>query len=91
MDYIDITNLLGIPRNDSKDQYSTILSVLGYEIDTNTFTLQVPYNKLTEARNITAQALSKASLDLSKVDSLAGFLGFCAPAVQLGRVFLQLL
>ena len=87
--YIDVTDLLGIPRNDKKDQCGTALTVLGYEIDTNTFILRVPRDKLSKAYNSTLQALSKPSLNLHEAESLAGFLGFCAPAVQLGRVFLR--
>ena len=88
-DYIEVTDLLGIPRKDSKDICGTVLPVLGYEVDTSTFTLRVPDDKLVEARDAAAQSLSKTSLSLSEAQSLAGFLGFCAPAVQLGRVFLR--
>jgi hypothetical protein len=56
-DYIASTNLLGIPRDDSKDQHGTVLGVLGYEVDTNTFTLRVPRNKLIKARTSATQAL----------------------------------
>jgi hypothetical protein len=48
-EYIKITNILGIPRNDSKDQVGTVLTVLGLEIDTNLFTLRVPEDKLLQA------------------------------------------
>ena len=88
-DYIEVTDLLGIPRKDSKDICGTVLPVLGHEVDTNMFTLKVPDDKLVEAQDAAAQALSKASLSLSEAQSLAGFLGFCAPAVQLGRVFVR--
>jgi len=89
MTYIEVTDLLGIPRKDSKDICETVLPVLGYEFDTNMLTLRVPDDKLVQARDAAAQAVSKASLNLSEAQSLAGFLGFCAPAVQLGSVFLR--
>ena len=88
-DYIQTTDLLGLPQNDSKDQCSTIILILGYEVDTNEFILQVPANKLQEAYKATTKALEKKSLNLMEADYLAGFLGFCALAVQLGRVFLR--
>lgn len=87
--YIAITDLLGIPRNDSKDECGTVVAVLGYEVDTSTFTLRVPYPKLVEAYRTTADILGKASISLYEAESLAGFLGFCAPAVKLGRVFMR--
>jgi hypothetical protein len=86
-DYIAITDLLGIPRNEKKDECGTIVSVLGCEVDTSTFTLRVPQLKLTEACKTTADILEKPSISLYEAESLAGFLGFCAPAVRLGRVF----
>jgi hypothetical protein len=88
-EYIVVTDLLGIPRNDSKDKCGTVVSVLGYEIDTGTFILRVPADKLSKAYAITTQILAGSSMSLHDVDSLAGFLGFCAPAVRLGRVFLR--
>jgi reverse transcriptase-like protein len=90
-DYIVVTDLLGLPRNDTKDQCGTVVSVLGYEIDTGAFTLRIPVDKLSKAHAITSQVLMSGSMSLHEVDSLAGFLGFCAPAVKLGRVFLRTL
>ena len=84
-----MTDLLGFPQNDPKDQCGTVIPILGYEVDTNEFILRVPANKLQEAYRATAQALEKESLNLMEADYLAGFLGFSAPAVQLGRVFLR--
>ena len=38
-EYKKITDILSIPRNESKDQLGTVLTVLGLEVDTNLFTL----------------------------------------------------
>jgi hypothetical protein len=51
--------------------------------------LHVPLEKLTEARKSAADALDKSSISRYEAESLAGFLGFCVPAVRLGRVFLR--
>jgi reverse transcriptase-like protein len=88
-EYIEITNILGIPRNDSKDRVGTVLTVLGLEIDTNLFTLRVPEEKLLQAYKATAKALDQDSITLNEIQSTAGFLGFCAPAVQLGRLHMR--
>ena len=88
-DYIAITDILGIPRNDKKNQSGSIISVLGLEIDTNLFTLRVPEDKMERAFKATSQALQQESITLKEIEALAGFLGFCAPAVQLGRFHLR--
>ena len=80
-EYKKITDILGIPRNESKDQLGTVLTVLGLEVDTNLFTLWVPEDKLTQAYKATAQALSLDSITRKEIEIVAGFLGFCAPAV----------
>lgn len=90
-DYVAITNLLGIPRNDKKDECGTIVSILGYEVDTTIFTLRVSHPKLIEASKVTTDILGRSSISLYEAESIAGFLGFCAPAVRLGRVFLRTL
>ena len=56
-DYIAIADILGIPRNDKKNQSGSIISVLGLEIDTNLFTLQVLEDKIKRAFKATALAL----------------------------------
>ena len=88
-DYIAITDILGIPRNDKKNQSGSIISVLGLEIDTNLFTLRVPEDKMERAFKATSQALQQESITLKEIEALAGFLGFCAPEVQLGHLHLR--
>ena len=87
--YIQITDILGIPHNESKDQLGTVLPVLGLEIDSNLFTLCVPKDKLAQSHKATSQALCQSSITRKEIESVAGFLGFCAPAVQLGRLHLR--
>ena len=88
-EYKKITDILGISRNQSKDQLGTVLTVLGLEVDTNLFTLQVPEDKLAQAYKATAQTLSLDSITRKEIEIVAGFLGFCAPVVQLGRLHLH--
>ena len=56
-DYITITDILGIPRKNNKNKLGSIISVLGLEIDSNLFTLQVPEDKMKRAFKATSQAL----------------------------------
>ena len=85
--YNELTTILGIPRNDSKDRAGTIVEVLGILVNTNTFELTVPEDKLARARNLCAAALNQVSLTLREAQSLTGTLSFCAQAVTLGWAF----
>lgn len=88
-DYITITNLLGIPRNDTKNQLGTVITVLGLEVDTNNFTLRVPEDKMKKAFHATSRLHQQDSITRKEMENLAGFLSFCAPAVQLGRLHMR--
>jgi hypothetical protein len=76
-DHITITNILRIPRNGTKNQLGTVITVLGLEVDTDHFTLRVPEEKMGRA--------FRATFAQKEMEALASFLGFCAQAVQLGR------
>lgn len=66
-----------------------MVSVFGIEIDTNLFEARIPAEKLLNAKLSTSKALSKKALTLHEVQSLTGFLSFCAQVVRLGWVFMQ--
>jgi hypothetical protein len=87
--YISITNMLGIPRNDTKNQLGTVITVLGLEVDTDHFTLRVPEEKMRRAFLAASRSLQQDSITRKEMEALAGFLGFCAPAVQLGRLHMR--
>jgi hypothetical protein len=88
-DYHRLTALLGIPENNSKDVTGTIVTVLGIEIDTNMLVARLPTDKLAKARDLTSHALRKASLSLVELQSLAGFLAWCAEVTRLGHIYLH--
>ena len=87
--YRTLTDVLGIPRNDSKDCQGTVIEVLGIELDTNLFKARLPPEKLRRAIAASAAALESGSLTLSEADSLAGFLSFCSQVIRLGRAFMS--
>ena len=82
-----LTNFLRVPRNNNKDRIGLVVEVLGYEISTTHMTVYLPQVKLDHAINATDTALHQKSLSKGEAESLAGFLSFCAPVVQLGWVF----
>ena len=72
------TNCLGIPCQDAKDIEGTIVPVFGLEVDTNLFIVCLLADKVTRAKEATSLALQPLSLTLKEVQSLTGFLSFCA-------------
>lgn len=89
--YDIVTDILGIPRRESKNEMSTIIPVFGIEIDTNLFRANLLADKIHKAVTTTATALFKSSLTLKEAQSLTGYLSFCAAVVQLNWVFMRLL
>lgn len=87
--YIWLTELLGIPCNDSKDHKRTIIIVFGIKVDTNIFTVRLPLEKLERAKKATEKLFKDRSVSFHEVQSLMGFLSFCSQVVRLGRVFMK--
>jgi hypothetical protein len=72
--FISLTDLLGIPRNDTKDEYGQRISVLRYLLDTNTFEMLIPDEKITKIRNTIDDALKNQAMTLREVQTIAGLL-----------------
>lgn len=80
--YIWLTDLLGIPQNDSKDREGTEVVVFGIEVNTSTFTARLPQEKLQKAIRATAKILEQKSVSFIDIQSPVGFLSFCSQAVR---------
>ncbi len=89
--YVWVTDLLGIPRNDSKDREGTQITVFGIEVYTSSFTTRLPPQKLEKAIKATAKVLAEQSVSFINIKSLVGFLSFCSQAVRLDCVFMRIL
>ncbi len=87
--YIWLTDLLGDPRNDSKDCQGKVVRVFGIEVDTYSFTTRRSRNKLEKAILASSKVLSQKAVSYIGIQSLVGFLSFCFQAVRLGRVFMR--
>lgn len=87
LDYILLTDLLGVPRRDDKNACGTRVVLLGFMVDTVLLQMSIPKEKLEKVSRLTTNTLSETSLSLVDAQSLAGLLTWCAPAVQLGWVF----
>jgi hypothetical protein len=55
--FITLMDLLGIPYNDTKDEYGQRILVLRYLLNTNTFKISIPDEKITKIRNAINNAL----------------------------------
>ncbi|EED11627.1 conserved hypothetical protein [Talaromyces stipitatus ATCC 10500] len=87
--YHTVTDYLGIPRNNRKDEQGTCVIVLGIQIDSIAMEARLPQEKLCRATLDAAAALNATSLSLKQVESLTGLLAFCSRVVRLGRTRLQ--
>lgn len=73
-----VTDLLEIPRNNSKDTEGTQVIVFGIEVDTRSYTARLPTEKLEKAIRATSKVLAKQSVTFLDIQSLVGFLSFCS-------------
>ena len=89
LDYIQLTDCLGLLCNSSKDCYRTTVIVFELEVDLKNFILQLLQDKLNKAQHLTTTALQTDSITKHQARELASFLTFCAPAIQLRWVFMQ--
>ena len=87
--YIWLTDLLGLPRNNSEDCQITVVTVFGIEVDTSSFTSRLPWDKLEKAILASSKVLSQKTVSYIDIQSLVRFLSFCSQAVRLGRVFMR--
>jgi hypothetical protein len=86
-DYPQLCDITGILRNDDKDAEGTTIKFLGRTVDSTTFTVSIPKDKVDRVTSLTADALASNSMTIHEAQQLAGLLSFCASAVQLGFVF----
>jgi len=56
-EFITLTDLLSIPRNNVKNEYGQKVSVLKYLLNTNTFEMSISNDKIIKIRNAINNAL----------------------------------
>lgn len=86
--WLRVLQYLGMIPNTAKDQQGTTIEILGIEIDTLRMEARLSQKRIDEALSRVQHALDSKSLSLRDVQTLGGFLSFCAAVVQLGRTFL---
>lgn len=86
--YIQLTHLLDVPQNDSKDAQRIAVIVFGIEINISYFTTRLPKKKLDKTIKAIAKVLSQKSVSFINILSLMRFLSFGLQTVRLSRVFM---
>ena len=81
--YIFLTEILGMPQQETKDIEGTVVSVFGIEVDMNLFKLRFPRNNLHKVCELAVAILNKKSIILFKAWMMTRFLSFCAKVVRL--------
>ena len=81
-DYSRLCDIPGILRNDDKDAEGTTIKFLGRMVDSTTFTVWIPKDKVNRVISLTADALASDSMTIHEAQQLAGLLSFCASAVR---------
>lgn len=88
--FLDISNQLGVPINDSKTVWpTTLLTFLGLDIDTVAMTIRIPEEKLVKLKNMLTPLLSMKKVTLRDLESVVGLMSFCARAITSSRAFLR--
>jgi hypothetical protein len=64
LEFITLIDLLGIPRNDAKNEYGQKVLVLRYLLNTNTFEISIPNDKIIKICNTIDNALRKQIITL---------------------------
>lgn len=64
--YNRLTDLLGILRQESKNETGTIISVFGILINSNTFVASLFLEKISKTIAVTKEALARKSLTLKE-------------------------
>ena len=88
-EYRFLIDILGIPRNESKNYEDTVIKVLRIKIDFNFFEARLSAKKLRRAFFFAVVALNVNILSLYEADTLAGFFFFYNRIIRLGRIFIS--
>ena len=87
--FSSVFSTLGIRIKDSKSITGTITDFNGIEFDTLAMEARLPQQKLTKARDLVTEIAGRRSIALYELQSLTGYLAFCAKVIPIGHSFLR--
>ena len=80
--------LLGVPLAEDKTAGpASILVFLGLELNSISFRIQIPADKLAKLKSSLTALLGKKKVTLKELQSLVGLLNFCTRAIPVARAF----
>ena len=83
-------NTVGIPIADKKTfPPQTTMAFVGFALDSLRMETSLPSEKLSKARNLLIEFITRESCKLRELQSLLGFLNFCYSVITSGRAFLR--
>ena len=82
-------NALGFQIKHSKSVTGTTVQFHGLEIDTLAMQARLPPEKLDKAQSLVQHFSRRRSIHLAELQSLLGYLSFCAKVIPIGRSFLH--
>ena len=84
-----VCDFLGVEVKTTKSITSCVVDFTGIEIDTNKMEAQLPQDKHNRALKALSETLEATKPSHKALESLLGFLSYCAKVVLLGRPFLR--
>ena len=84
-----LCTLLGVEVKTSKSLDGCVVDFLGIELDSDKMEARLPKDKHVRAIKTVLSALAAGKSTYKDLESLVGFLSFCARVVPLGRPFLR--
>ena len=87
--FSSICSTLGIRIKESKSITGIKADINGIEFDTLAMEARLPLQKLTKARELVASFVRQKTTTLQELQSLTGYLSFCAKVIPVDRSFLR--
>ena len=88
--FLYVSEELGIPIAENKTTGpTTVLSFLGFIIDTDLMMVRIPQDKLERLHVSLTSILSKKKITLKELESVTGLMAFCSRAIPSARAFLR--
>ena len=85
-----VDNRLKIPFNqDKREGPAPVLCFTGIELDCQELEARLPQEKITKALRLIDQIIQKPKVGVKKLQSLHGYLNYCASIIPAGRAFLR--
>lgn len=88
--FLEISAHIGVPIAGNKTVYpTTVLTFLGFEIDTDLMLIRLPAEKLIKLKTHICNLLPKKKCRIKVFESMVGLMSYCSRALPSARAFLR--